>query len=97
MRAAFAIDVTLAANTNYYVVVDGSAANPPYSPSSGQVAQFTAFGGTVATPQNRLLSDNGTAWASFSSASFLSYTIGYTPVPEPSTIALGALATVVLG
>ena len=91
--------VTLAANANYYVVVDGTTATESYKPVTGQSGQFTAFGSTDATPQNRLIAkSNATGpWASVSSASFVPYQLGVTTVsavPEPSShLALLALGS----
>jgi hypothetical protein len=104
----FAGDVTLNANTNYYVVVDvsGVTGNSPssgFTASTASSSNFTAFGGTDATPANRVItsSNNGINWSSFSGASFLPYTVGFTPaggaaVPEPSTFLFGLIGTVSL-
>ncbi|MFM1802271.1 MAG: hypothetical protein RJA81_1623, partial [Planctomycetota bacterium] len=100
----FSSPVTLNANTNYYVVVDTtqvtSTAAAGFVATTAQFGtssnSFTAFGGTIATPQSRLITQTGTTWASYSSASFLPYTIGMTTVPEPSTYLMGALATGVM-
>lgn len=98
----FASPVTLNANANYYVVVNAtgitSTAATGYVASTGQAAQFTAFGTTNATPQYRLITstNGGTTWASYSSGSYLPYSVGFTAVPEPSTYALGTIGTAVL-
>lgn len=98
----FASPVTLNANVNYYVVLNASGitttAATGFLAAVGQAAQFTGFGGTTATPQSRLIrsTDNGSTWSSWSSTTFLPYTVGFTAVPEPSTYALGMIGTAVM-
>lgn len=93
----FSSPVTLTANTSYYVVVDAtqitSTAATGFVAGAAQTSTFTAFGGTTATPNSRLITQTGSTWANYSSSTFLPYTIGLTNVPEPSTYLLGTIAT----
>lgn len=88
----FPSTVTLTANANYYIVVQSTSNTTVYNPATGQSSQFSSFGGTTATPQNRLLVQTGSTWGSFSSSTFVPYTLGLTSVPEPSTYVLGTIA-----
>lgn len=96
----FSSTLTLTALTDYWVVVQGTLDTSHYQPYSAQSSQFTAFGGAVATPQARLIANDGTSWASFSGASFLPYALGLdtspSSVPEPGTGALTLLGFLAL-
>jgi hypothetical protein len=89
--------ILLAASTDYYVVVNGTSDTGVYIPSTGQSSQFSTVSNGV-TPQTRLLAYSS-AWASFSSASFIPYELiqqDSSPVPAPGTSLLMVMGLALL-
>lgn len=92
---------SLSANTNYWLVLKASAASDInqavmwYCTQSSSLAPVSGVNGAINT-LSATSTDNGETWIPYTSPNLTYYDFAITNVPEPSTYALGLIATGVI-